>query len=413
MATLDEINKAYATVLGRGADKDGENYFANSGNSYDQIVKIMQESPEYKNSHQSQPAPVAAPVAASATPMVIDKNQALDMINRSAITGVPTSEFDAAGGYDAVYALAQQAGWNGTLSKDAIAKYGAKVAETGVGNWAYSPPPTKQSIDNMVSNGIGLDSIYDIVNGFKNGTLGSAYANATQQPVQQQVQQQVQQPQQVSSNNNYNANETRVAEIVDRSNPLVQQAMARARQSFASRGLLNSSMAEEAAQEAAISKALDIAAPDTSAYYTDARDAKQFDYNKALAELGYAQQEKMARLNNDLSLSNAQSQYNMKVGDTTHTNYLTMIDRIQSDATKQVQQINASAMPYDEKVKAIDSIQAQSQASIANSNELFKTMNGWQNEWAVAANSYNWNVPSPDPKPVSNPPISSDNSPSS
>jgi hypothetical protein len=233
----------------------------------------------------------------------------------------------------------------------------------------------------------------------------------------------------------FTANELKTAAIANSSSPLVQQAMSRARQSFAGRGLLNSSMAEEAAQEADISKALEIAQPDTAAYYADSRDAKQFDYNKALAELGYAQQDKMAqlgyaqqdkmaqlgyaqqdkmaRLNNDLSLANAQSQYNMKVGDTTHTNYLTMIDRIQSDATKQVQQINASAMPYDEKVKAIDSIQAQSQASIANSNELFKTMNGWQNEWAVAANSYNWNVPSPDPKPVSNPPISSDNSPSS
>jgi hypothetical protein len=69
-----------------------------------------------------------------------------------------------------------------------------------------------------------------------------------------------------------------------------------------------------------------------------------------------------------------------------------MVDRIQSDATKQVQQINSSSMPYDEKVKAINSIQAQSQASIANSNELFKTMNGWQNEWAVASDSYGWNA---------------------
>jgi hypothetical protein len=363
-------------------------------------------------------------------------------------------------------------------------------------------------------------------------------------PQQTDYQPQPQQP----NINDYTANEIKVASLIDGSNPLVQQAMARARQSFASRGLLNSSMADEAAQEAAISKALDIIAPDTSAYYTDlrdskqfgydkslaelgyaqqdkmadkqfgydkslaemsyanqdARDSRQFDYSKALAELGYAQQDKMAdkqfdynkaleelsylqqdkrddkqfansrtladlnyayqdrrddkqfensrtlagmnyayqdgrdarefennrtlaamnydyqnkrddkqlensrtladlnyanqdkmaRLNNDLSLANEQSLYNMKVGDTTHTNYLTMIDRIQSDATRQVQQINSSSMPYDEKVKAINSIQDQSRASIANSNELFKTMNGWQSEWAVAADSYGWNVAS-------------------
>jgi hypothetical protein len=197
-----------------------------------------------------------------------------------------------------------------------------------------------------------------------------------------------------SSGNNFTTNELKVAAIADKANPLVQQAMARARQSFAGRGLLNTSMAEQAAQEAAISKALEIASPDTAAYYTDQRDAKQFDYQTALNQQSYAQQEYMARLNNDLNISNAQAQYDMKVGDTTHTNYLTMIDRIQQDTTKQVQQINSSAMPYTEKEAAIKNIQAQAQAQIANANQLFKTMNGWQDSWAVAADSYGWSTAS-------------------
>ena len=116
--------------------------------------------------------------------MALTPQQALDMINRSAITGVPTSEFDAAGGYDAVYSLAQQAGWNGAPSQSAIAQYGQQVADTGVGNWAYAPAPTTQSVDKMVANGIGLDSIYNIVQGFNNGTMGSTYANAMQQTQQ-------------------------------------------------------------------------------------------------------------------------------------------------------------------------------------------------------------------------------------
>jgi hypothetical protein len=127
--------------------------------------------------------------------MALDMYQALDMINRSAITGVPTSEFDAAGGYDAVYQLAKQAGWDGTPSKEAVAMYGGKVADTGVGNWAYSPPPTRQSVDDMVNNGIGLNSIYNIVNGFQNGNLGSNYANATQYPFSQQPYQPISQQQ--------------------------------------------------------------------------------------------------------------------------------------------------------------------------------------------------------------------------
>jgi hypothetical protein len=118
--------------------------------------------------------------------MSLTPQQALDMINRSAITGVPTSEFNAAGGYDAVMSLAKQAGWNGAPSQQAVAQYGGQVAETGVGNWAYAPPPTNQAVTNMANNGIDLSSIQNIVSGFQNGSLGSNYYGATgmQNPTQ-------------------------------------------------------------------------------------------------------------------------------------------------------------------------------------------------------------------------------------
>lgn len=54
-------------------------------------------------------------------------------------------------------------------------------------------------------------------------------------------------------------------------NQVVRQAAERAMQQFAGRGLLNSSMAQQAAYEAAIAKAIDIAGPDAKTYFEQGR----------------------------------------------------------------------------------------------------------------------------------------------
>lgn len=54
-------------------------------------------------------------------------------------------------------------------------------------------------------------------------------------------------------------------------NPLIQQAASSAMQQFAGRGLLNSSMANEAAMQAAMSKAIEIAGPDAQTYFAQGR----------------------------------------------------------------------------------------------------------------------------------------------
>ena len=74
------------------------------------------------------------------------------------------------------------------------------------------------------------------------------------------------------------------------SNPVVRQAVDRAMQQMAGRGLLNSSMAAQAAQEAAIAKAIEIVGPDAERYFQQgranqdaqnvfARDERQHGYN--------------------------------------------------------------------------------------------------------------------------------------
>ena len=72
--------------------------------------------------------------------MALTPQQATDLIYRSMLTGVPTSEFDAAGGYDAVYNLAKSSGADmGRPSDSAILKYGPTISQQGYGNMSYSP----------------------------------------------------------------------------------------------------------------------------------------------------------------------------------------------------------------------------------------------------------------------------------
>lgn len=120
--------------------------------------------------------------------------------------------------------------------------------------------------------------------------------------------------------NNYNADlnrqvdaktmtiEGRINNILGRdangnyTNPVIQQAAMRARQSFAGRGLLNSSMSEQAALEAVTAKAIEIAGPDAQTYFAQgranqdatnvfARDEQNFKYDldKMATQQGYTE----------------------------------------------------------------------------------------------------------------------------
>ena len=72
--------------------------------------------------------------------MALTPQQATDMIYRSMLTGVPTAEFDRAGGYQAVYDLAKSSGADmGRPSDDYILRYGPQIASQGYGNMSYSP----------------------------------------------------------------------------------------------------------------------------------------------------------------------------------------------------------------------------------------------------------------------------------
>lgn len=105
-------------------------------------------------------------------------------------------------------------------------------------------------------------------------------------------------------------------------NPVVRQSVDRAMQQMAGRGLLNSSMASQAAQEAAIAKAIEIVGPDAERYFQQgranqdaqnvfARDEVNFGYD--LQKMSYANQLEMAKMGygNQLDMTKLNAQLDL------------------------------------------------------------------------------------------------------
>lgn len=131
-------------------------------------------------------------------------------------------------------------------------------------------------------------------------------------------------------------------------NQVVRQAVDRQNQTFNARGLLNSSMAAQAGQEAAISKATEIAAADAAVYQRERErlDEQDFqlrgDYQKAVQDV--------------------------------NTNFQKMVDTI-----------NASQMTPEDKSVAIAQAQGVRDGELAYQNNLFSAMPRWKNEWLAVA----------------------------
>jgi hypothetical protein len=134
--------------------------------------------------------------------------------------------------------------------------------------------------------------------------------------------------------------------LLDQDSPYMQQARARAQRVLAGRGLINSTMAGTAGEDAAIAAALNIATPDAATY------GRAADYNTALANQGsmynadtlnafagkrvdFGNQLQLAQLQADVSryqaeLSSETSRYNTDAGyrDTVERNKTTLVNNI-------------------------------------------------------------------------------------
>jgi hypothetical protein len=175
-------------------------------------------------------------------------------------------------------------------------------------------------------------------------------------------------------------------------NQVVRQAADRALQAFAGRGLLNSSMAQQAAQEAAIAKAIEITGPDAQRFFEQGR-ANQDALNQfGLSDKGFTQD--MAKIASqagyDIDKIREQAKLNTDAQSTADSfnlrqNYVTSVQNANSEYNARVSNINQSGMSPDDKQTAVRNATIDHQASLAAINTMFNNMPNWQSEWSAVA----------------------------
>lgn len=186
-------------------------------------------------------------------------------------------------------------------------------------------------------------------------------------------------------------------------NQVVRQAVERAQQSFAARGLLNSSMAQQAGQEAAISKAIEIVGPDAQRFFeqsranqdatnTFARDWQQQQYQMQNQSVSNNAQMDLARLNNQAAMDRDQannsfnaSQKQNELDTNLRQNYINQLSQVTHTYQQMVDTINNSAMRPEDKTAAIANAARIRDSESAFVNNMFSQQPNWKNEWLTMA----------------------------
>lgn len=186
--------------------------------------------------------------------------------------------------------------------------------------------------------------------------------------------------------------EGRVQGLLSGDNPVLRQAADRVRASFASRGLLNSSMAESAAMEAMIAKAIEIAGPDAQRYFQSRTNnvdwANKFASNAQAQE--YALQNMAVQHQYNKELASMQQQWRAADKETDFTyslrsSYLQMTSQANALYQSNVANIQNSQMSADAKASALQAAQQLRDNNIAQLNATYQAQPGWVASWSVSA----------------------------
>lgn len=373
MATEQEITQAYQSVLGRAPDAAGLAYWSNPTSNFSLDAFKSGAAQELAS------RPAASGVANTwpkTTQATLTADIANDLIARSSITGVPTSEFNKYGGYDAVYAMANN--WKGSPTVNDIIKYGSKARDTG--NLSYISSggalPTT-GYDGVAGNNYFGEAQSALDLDQKNGLLTLPEVN-WKKPVAP------------VSTAQYPANfnsqvdaptetiEGRIQNLLAANNPVIRQAGDRAIQAFADRGLLNSSMAQQASYEAMVAKAIEIAGPDAQKYFDNRTNNVNWQNKFATNEqlFGYDMQ-KLEKAN-----SFATEQANNNASLAMQSNYQSAIANVDQLYKQQMQQLQTSQMEPADKQAAIDGLTTVRDNSIRLMTATFQQFPGWSTEWS-------------------------------
>jgi len=291
--------------------------------------------------------------------MALDANQAAEIMRRSqSPSGVPTSEFEQYGGYDAVKSLSagNNTGYQyGVRTTDDMAKYAPTDTATSSYLGESGKPETMYASGNSASGGrLPI-------------TGASSSTGLTRQidPASETI-------------------EGRIQKLLDANNPLIVQAKNRAMQQFSQRGLLDSSMASQAAQEAMTAKAIDIAGPDAKAYQTQGM-LNQTESNKSsLMNQEYGLKGTLQGQSDAAALERAVVGQQTQDTSTNARLYSDGIQKINSDYAVMIKEIQMGTKMDEAQKSAAVQIQTDLRdSSILAWNQASKSLPGWSSEWAV------------------------------
>lgn len=193
-------------------------------------------------------------------------------------------------------------------------------------------------------------------------------------------------------------------------NEAVRQAVERAQQQFAKRGLVNTSMAAQAGQEAAIAKAIEIAGPDAERYfqqgranqdatnvfardetqqgYTERNNLNQWQQDRSMQDDRITADDDLQRKRMDQDWYLQELDRNFRAGQLSkeqafnlRQNYVTAQDRVSQSYQRMVDTINTSQMEPEEKTAAIANAARIRDSESAYINSIFAKQPEWQSDW--------------------------------
>jgi len=436
-ATEDEIKEAYRTQLGREADAAGLAYWSNNAEGFTNGAFAQGVAAE----KAAAPTPVG--MAGPVDPNVNDwyrnsANRDADEVGAQYWTnqiktvgadkaygefskGLKTNE----GAYAKNLTLADaNKDWTGTQStagtstvdewarnvfgRDAtaeeIAKYGGKTtvadAQTSYADFVSAGTAaggTAKQMDMLAASRLTAPrTVQPVV------AQGTSDYGSLQQEYKPDLQRTVNAPTETIEGRINNLMATDAAG--NYTNPVVRQAVDRVNQQFNARGLRNSSMAAQAAQEAAISKAIEIAGPDAERYFQQGRanqDARNV-FARDETQQGYTERNKVAEWNQDWKMQErriastewlqkddqerriASTEWlqkddqafrsealNREQSFTLRRNYVEAVDRVNGRYSTNVDNINQSNMTQEEKTAAIQNAASVRDGDLTYYNNLF------------------------------------------
>lgn len=200
------------------------------------------------------------------------------------------------------------------------------------------------------------------------------------------------------------ANETiegRITGLLSANNPVIQQAGNRAMQQFQQRGLLNSSMAIQAANEAMTAKAIEIAGPDAATYtktgmlnQTEGNDFAQaeqqfgYDMQKQAADNAargslQTQQDAAALIRQNAGNADTIAANAAKAAENSSRLYADGVNTIEREYLAAVDSINNQDITPEVKTQRIAERRALTDMTINAWNAASRSLPGWSEQWAV------------------------------